>query len=210
MQRNFWKWFCASVGAAMALSACGVADGTPPDSSQIVEMHVDGPYYSTVAEVAEAADVLVEVRISESRAEKLLPDYESEDPKINPFVGAEKGPSEADIESATVPVTIHKATIVESWGADVEAGQVIEIMELGGKFEPVTYNVAGVPSLESSANAGAVLFLAKLDNGQYEPVGIGQGQFTRTSSGAYKSVDLHRPDLKFVPTDLDSLAKLLR
>ncbi|MCG6568709.1 hypothetical protein C3E87_13855 [Tessaracoccus sp. ZS01] len=154
--------------------------------------------------MAAKSDVMVSVRIVGWRGELMLPDYSSDDPLINPYAGTTHTPSPAELKELATPTTVYNAVVTESFAGNLEAGDQIEILEVGGVVDGVAYEVGGTPELTS--DLPDLLFLVGVDkHGRYVTAGMAQGRFKEIGPGQYRSMDPALPELS-----LDSASEMAR
>lgn len=147
--------------------------------------------YETVDDMAARSDAIVSVKIVDWRYVETLPDYSSDDPLINPYAGStNEPPTDAEMRELGLgtPTTVYSAVVAESFGGDLRLGSEIEIVEVGGIIDGVSYEISGLPALAS--DLPDLMFLKSTNkNGQYVITGMGQGRFKKSDPGKYVSVD---------------------
>ncbi len=173
----------------------GSPDPSAPSADPLtdVEMMVDGPYYEDMAALALNTDAIVTATVLSDETEVAYPDFSSDDPQLNPYVGSGNTPSPEDIEAMGMVTTLYTLQVDDVLAGNVQAGSTITLVELGGLHGGVDHRVHGMSRL--SDHPADVLFLAGTEDGRYETVGMDQGRLEEDGSGGYRSIDPDRGDL---------------
>ncbi len=177
--------------------------GVDPSAVTSVSIAVDGPSYSSIADLAKASVAVAKVEIIRSESQLEYPNFDSDDPMINPYIGTGETPSAAEIEEMAIPVTLHHVRVTSVEAGSLHSGDEIVILELGGVVDGVTYEVSDLPKL----NQEQLLFLNATPTGKYETVAGGQGRFIPDSQGGYVSAT--SPDLSIDAAGLSELPSLI-
>ncbi|MEU4224060.1 hypothetical protein AB0F17_07180 [Nonomuraea sp. NPDC026600] len=143
----------ALVFAAVFVTACSAHE-------EPVLYRADYPQYQSADALFDKATLVVEARIVgeprylQEQAE--APDPAETDPNLNPNAGA---PAEVAAEPEAPPtvITVYTAQVVKVFKGQAQVGQSIEVKELGGNFEGVTY--AEEHTTAMNQDSGYVLFL---------------------------------------------------
>jgi hypothetical protein len=139
--------------AAVFLTACA-ADAEP------VLYRADYPQYESADALFDKANLVVEARIVGAprylQEVEEAPDPTQTDPALNPNAGAPAGVA-AQPEAPPTVITVYTAQVVQVFKGEAQVGQSIEVKELGGNFEGVTYSEEHTTAM--SEDKGYVLFL---------------------------------------------------
>lgn len=173
--RNRLLVVLAVSAAAPVAPGCAVAD---PSADQTAIISADYPAYDSVKSLASAADLIVEVSLGESSSEVLLPQYEGDDPALNPYAGTKETP---DPSEGAVPITVFEATVLDVYRGDVKTEDVIKVMQPGGLSNGVDYVVEGVTRLQSGATV--LLFLGTYADSPASVLGGDVGAFIVEGEG---------------------------
>ncbi|WP_052849515.1 hypothetical protein [Streptomyces avicenniae] len=198
----------SALGAlALSVTALGLAgcSSSPSDSaSSSGTVDADRPHYASVAALTDAADAVVVGTVGASRSEMFTPSYDEEDPEQNPYAGTDEGPSDEELEAASLPVTVARLTITESiGGGGPAAGSEIDVLQTGGEADGVTLEFEGDTPLAEGDTV--LLFLEEFEPGEYYITGGPQGQLVRSEDGAFVSVAADRPELTVTDAELATL-----
>lgn len=143
----------ALVFAAVFVTACSAHE-------EPVLYRADYPQYQSADALFDKATLVVEARIvGEPRylqEKEEAPDPAETDPNLNPNAGA---PAEVAAEPEAPPtvITVYTAQVIKVFKGQAQVGQSIEVKELGGNFEGVTY--AEEHTTPMNEDSGYVLFL---------------------------------------------------
>lgn len=177
---------------ALFVASCATVRETPGDPSvapsptETLTILVDLPHYESVEDLASAADAIVKARVISSRSDLDLPDYTSDDPRVNPYIGASEAPSPEEIKAMGIPITVYTVEITESLAGKLSERSTIEVVEMGGLVDGIDHRVANLQPLATSKTD--LLFLEEVRDGRYATVGMAQGRFTALSDGSYASL----------------------
>lgn len=177
---------------ALFLASCATVPETPGDPSvapsptETLTIVVDLPHYESVEDLASAADAIVKARVISSRSDLDIPDYTSDDPRVNPYIGASETPSSEEIKAMGIPITVYTVEITESLAGKLSERSTIEVVEMGGLVDGIDHRVANLQPLATSKPD--LLFLEQVRDGRYATVGMAQGRFTALSDGSYVSL----------------------
>ncbi|GAA1689830.1 hypothetical protein GCM10009733_102670 [Nonomuraea maheshkhaliensis] len=143
----------ALVLTALFVTACSSHDET-------VLYRADYPQYESAGALFDRASLVVEARIVGAPRylqEVTEPEPTTTDPQLNPEAGA---PAEAAGDQPDPPpmvITVSTAQVVKVFKGEAKVGQTIEVKELGGVFDGVTYEEEHTSELKQ--DSGYVLFL---------------------------------------------------
>jgi hypothetical protein len=113
----------------------------------------------------------------------LLPQYEGEDPQLNPYAGTTANP---DPNEGAVPITVFDATVEKVYVGDAEPGQSLKVMQPGGTMDGVEYVVEGITRLTSGSSV--LLFLGTYPDAASAVLGGDVGAFT-ANGDSFTSID---------------------
>ncbi|MBB1508223.1 hypothetical protein [Tessaracoccus sp. MC1756] len=185
---------CTATSPSASPSGAPTQTPAPPSPTATVVVLASPVFYETIGDMAAKSDAMVSVRIVGSHGEMVLPDYSPDDPLINPYAGTAQTPSGAELRGLGTPSTVYDAVVTESFAGNLEAGDQIEILEVGGVVDGVAYEVGGTPELTS--DLPDLLFLVGVDkHGRYVTAGMAQGRFKERGPGQYRSMDPALPEL---------------
>ncbi|GAA3588263.1 hypothetical protein GCM10022419_083220 [Nonomuraea rosea] len=143
----------ALVLAAVFVTACSAHEDS-------VLYRADYPQYESADALYDKANLVVEARIVgaprylEEKVE--APDPAETDPALNPNAGAPAGVA-AQPEAPPTVITVYTAQVVQVFKGQAQVGQSIEVKELGGSFEGVTYEEEHTTPM--TQDGGYILFL---------------------------------------------------
>lgn len=167
---------CSSVVAvALVLAGC---TSSPGESTETVVMTADYPSYQTIGALKEDADLVVEVDLGEGHPDVMLPNYESDDPQVNPYAGTDEKPNP---DEGAIPITVYSATVTAVHHGDVAVGDVIEVKEVGGVLDGVRYEIDGGAALRG--HTSLLLFLATYPDSPASVLGGADGAFEPQGRG---------------------------
>ncbi|MDG4827231.1 hypothetical protein O7635_35750 [Asanoa sp. WMMD1127] len=163
----------ALVVTALAGGACG-----RPFSGRVVYQG-DHPYYRSVAELRDKADLVVEVTVADPRVDKLYP--------------TDLGPEPP--EETGVVITVYAATVTKVHKGTPDP--IIQVQQMGGESNGVVYEQeGGIPFTEGVAY---LLFLAQYPDAPAALLNPYQAQYEISGSG-YRSLGDNQ--LTVTPADL--------
>ncbi|TMR07409.1 hypothetical protein ETD86_51620 [Nonomuraea turkmeniaca] len=142
----------ALVVAAVFVTACSAHE-------EPVLYRADYPQYQSADALFDKATLVVEARIVGAPRylrEVAAPDPAVTDPKLNPQAGAPAAAA-AQPEAPPTVITVYTAQVTKVFKGQAQPGQSIEVKELGGVFEGVTYQEEHTTPLNQ--DGGYVLFL---------------------------------------------------
>jgi hypothetical protein len=162
------------VVATLGLSACS-SDSRSTEPEAVIA--ADYPYYDSVESLAASADLIVEATLANPTEEIVLPTYEGDDPKLNPYAGTKATP---DPSAGAVPVTVYEASIKTVYQGNAVPGETIKVLQLGGTMNGVTYVSTDAPLKEGSS---MLLFLHTPADAPADVLGGDVGAFVATDKG---------------------------
>ncbi|MFC4114388.1 hypothetical protein [Nonomuraea zeae] len=143
----------ALVLTALFVTACS-------SHEEPVLYRADYPQYESADALFDRANLVVEARIvGEPRylQEVTEPDPVSTDPQLNPEAGAPAAALAAQPEAPPMVITVYTAQVLKVFKGQAQVGQSVEVKELGGTFEGVTYQEEHTTAL--TQDGGYILFL---------------------------------------------------
>lgn len=175
-------------GAGGSASDGSVSDGSASDGSASDGSGVPGdaagdyPVYPELADLLQAADLVIEGRVVSQRVESVDlrmdpaddPDHDPEDPEENPQAGID--PGDADLEPDLFTVTLHEVSVDETYLGDLPASGLIEVRTMGDAGSPGTMTFPG-PAMEVG---GEYLFVLVEGGDVYYVLNPEQSVYLRT------------------------------
>lgn len=159
----------AATGVVTALSGCV---SSPGGQAETVATVGDYPHYQSIDALERDADLIVEVILGESRYDVMLPDNTSDDPLVNPYAGTDQEPP---LDDGAVPITVYSTTVTAVHHGGAAVGDVIDVKQMGGVVDGVTYEADTVASL--SGHTSLLLFLATYSDSPASILGGSTGAF---------------------------------
>ncbi|WNS78725.1 hypothetical protein RRU94_01890 [Domibacillus sp. DTU_2020_1001157_1_SI_ALB_TIR_016] len=184
------------------LAACSEADSKEMEKANlVVDYSLDYPRYTTQTELEQASDLIVEGNVLDSKVESVnisLPN-DSNDPRENPTLGAKEEVPEEENEFV---YTISKVEVTQVYkGDNVQVGDVIEVKQLGGKLDGVTYTEENANPIKPKNEY--IVFLAAFPNEiPYSLVNPEQGSYQK-ENGKYKAHQNNK-----IKLDVEKLKKI--
>ncbi|MEV4548018.1 hypothetical protein [Nonomuraea wenchangensis] len=143
----------ALVLTALFVTACAAHE-------EPVLYRADYPQYENADALFDRANLVVEARIvGEPRylQEVTKPDSAETDPRLNPMAGAPAAVAAAQPDAPPMVITVRTAEVLKVYKGEAQVGQKVEVKELGGVFDGVTYEEEHTTALNEGS--GYVLFL---------------------------------------------------
>lgn len=201
-----------AVAAVMAMTvACSQNSTDDIDSGRsgaAATYVMDWAEYDSVEQLASQAQLAVLVELQEGEGAWDIPDYSSDDPRVNPYAGTGHTPSKAEIEAAALPVTRFSAQVLRvsegggSATAEVEAGSVMIIQQPGGTVDGERYVVSDIQPLSSGERVLLFVRESPFVPGVFVILGGPAGTFRTTEDGVLVS---DRGGLRVSPEQLDAV-----
>ncbi|MGI5486254.1 hypothetical protein [Microtetraspora malaysiensis] len=168
----------ALVASAATMAACSGTSAS--GEGQTITYHADYPAYDSANNLFQKADVVIEATMSAApaRVQELKPDTTSDDPKLNPAAGA---PAEQAAAADPVVISVYRAEVKKVYKGAVQPGQTIEIQQLGGQLDGITYQEAEAYPLKQET--GYVLFLQTYPDAPAALLNPVQGQYPLDAAG---------------------------
>lgn len=184
---------------AFTLVTSGCVPAAPP-------AHADYPGYSSIGDIADAADLVVHVKFMSADEEVLHPALVSEgDPAIHPQAGLDEQELEAAMRDGAVPVTVSTVQILEVLaGSGSAPGDLIRISQLGTR-EQSSAETTLLSAL--SPDDTAVLFLRSWGADPYDLLNPEQGMFVISRDGNVRALS---SDPRFTVSSLGALRAAAR
>ncbi|GAA3820670.1 hypothetical protein GCM10022226_46280 [Sphaerisporangium flaviroseum] len=182
-----------AAAAAVFLSACSAEPHT-------IVYHADYPSYQTADQLYQKATLVIEARLGSTAQvvqEKANPAAQGTDEKSNPQAGVPQGQA-APPEQQPVVTTVYPVEVVKVFKGSAKPGENIQVKELGGTVNGVTYKEPGSRPLEKGKTY--VLFLETYPDSPASLLNPEQGKYPIDAAGnlaplAENPVKLTRPDL---------------
>jgi hypothetical protein len=147
------------------LSGCSAQPAT--DDATVVEYSFDYPVYDNAEQIIGSADVIVRGMAVASRAEWLYPETSTEtDPLLNPQAGLPADEVAQWRQDAAVAVTVSTLEVTEVLKGEVEVGERVEVSQVGGTLDGVTYTEQHTTALPAD---GSEFVLLLADHGAGQP-----------------------------------------
>ncbi|MBN6055632.1 hypothetical protein JYK22_27115, partial [Nonomuraea sp. RK-328] len=169
----------AAALAVLFLSACSAEEKT-------VVYAADYPAYDSADALFAGAKLVIEGRLTGDRRVMTVaepPDDETEtDPQLNPNAGATPDGGTPPAAPPTV-MTVSSVEVLKVRKGLARVGQVIQVKELGGTLDGVTYEEADATPLKSGVTY--MLFLETYPDSPASLLNPEQAKYVVTSTGAY-------------------------
>ena len=143
--------------------------------------------YSTVEELVEAADVIVEGRHVSSTSDIMMPSrFDSDSPIANPHAGVAE--EDLNLEDHGIVVTVAKFRIDRVLLGDLEAGDVIEVRQSGGVVDNFEFVDPAGALIEAADGETLTLSLMQFDDGILTPLNLSQGVLVVHDDGSLRPI----------------------
>lgn len=188
-----------AIAAAVLMSACAA------HPSEII-YQADYPDYTSAQALYSRATLVVEARITgtptvtKMGAAPLDPSSAA-DPRLNPTAGAPAGVQAT--EPDTTVITVYTAHVVKVVKGEAKPGQVIEIKQLGGSLDGVTYKEMHTTPFKPGT--GYTLFLETYPDSPASLLNPVQAVYPHDAQG--NPTPLPENTIKLTRADLDTLAQ---
>jgi hypothetical protein len=154
---QFSAWATVGLISAAALAGCS-SQPRADKADKVVRTTADYPTYDTGAELVGNAAVIVRGAAVSSRVEWLYPEVSTNsDPAVNPQAGLPSDEVDAWQQDSGVVVTISTVRVDEVLKGDIQVGQQIEVSQLGGTIDDVTYEDTNTVVLPADGSDYALL-----------------------------------------------------
>lgn len=144
-------------------------------------IHADYPGYESQADMETSADIVIEGKVlnSEVKVINITQTPQSNDPKINP-----NKDGNVSLEGGDLVYTVSKVKVTEVYkGENVNQGDIIEVKQLGGTLNKITYKAEGKPFKKEKEY---LMFLAGFEDGiPYSLLNPIQGSFEKDENKQY-------------------------
>ena len=173
----------ASAVALLGASCASQPSSEDPASESVVHLSADYPEYGSTEAALEAADVVVVGTVESSRDLIEYPEINDSGAGLeNPQSGVEV--SNEDLEAMAVVTTVTTIRVSEVISGDAEVGDSVEVSQLGGTSEGVTYIEDSTTFIEEVDSPEVLLLLNDFGEGRYDLVnpiegiyGVSDGEF---------------------------------
>ncbi|MFT4108104.1 hypothetical protein, partial [Propionicimonas sp.] len=179
------------------------------EDGDTLTMVADYPTYDTLDDAVAAADVVVRGTWITSADDVLEPDVSNMDGDAasNPQFGAT--PTEQGIEDLQVPVTTSTVEVNDVLKGSIQPGQSIQVRQLGGKLDGVTYRESSTTLLADSSSSIVLLLLSRQDDGTYEMISTADGGWA-VEGDQLSGLNGEATSSPFSRTSLSGLSKLVK
>ncbi|SEG96677.1 hypothetical protein SAMN05444920_11039 [Nonomuraea solani] len=188
----------ALVFVAVFMTACS-------SHEEPILYRADYPQYESADALYDKANLVVEARIvGEPRylqEKEAAPDPAETDPQLNPQAGAPAAVA-AQPEAPPMVITVYTAQIVKVFKGEAKEGQSIEVKELGGTFDGVTYQEEHTTALNQ--DSGYVLFLETYPDSPAALLNPVQAKYPLDAAG--NPASLPENSIKLARTELESMS----
>ncbi|MDR8412836.1 hypothetical protein MTP10_29410 [Nonomuraea sp. 3-1Str] len=184
--------------AALFLSACSAEDTT-------VLYEADYPAYDSADALFAGSKLVIEGRLTGLK--RVMTEVEPEDdatetdPQLNPNAGATPDGATPPAGPPTV-MTVSSVEILRVHKGLARVGQVIQVKELGGTLDGVTYEEADTTPLRSGVTY--MLFLETYPDSPASLLNPEQAKYVVTSAGTYSAMPEN--SIKLDDTDVQRLS----
>lgn len=202
----------ASVRSILALGSAALSltilVGCASTNDEVLTSSAAYPAFSTSAELATSADLIVRgVTLSSHTEKKFMEQSIGGDQLTNPQAGLPKDEQKRALEDSYV-VTISTVRVDEVLKGKATVGDTVEVSQLGGKSDGVQYQDEGTRLLEIGHDS-YLLFLAAHGSGKpYDLPNPGQAMYSVGANGtltpAIGENTLHINNIQDVKADLAS------
>lgn len=145
-----------------------------------VAFHADYESFDSLAELEDAADLVVVGRVTDQGETVLVyPETtDSTDPTLNPLAGVDGSLEQP--ETPPIVTTVHEVAVTRTIWGDLKDGEVVRVRELGGEYGNVTY-VSESPAL--AQRSMYLMFLVETEPGVYVLLNPDEAKFPVSSEG---------------------------
>ncbi|MEZ0073767.1 hypothetical protein [Planotetraspora sp. GP83] len=187
----------ALLASTVILGACANSNG-----DKVITYHADYPAYDSADNLFNTADLIVEATVSTQpvSVQELKPDTAGDDPKLNPAAGAPT--AEVAQPPDPVVISVYKASVTKVYKGAAQVGQSIDIQQLGGKLNGITYQEEEAHALQQ--NQGYVLFLQTYPDAPAALLNPLQGQYPLNAKG--EPAQLQENPVALTSDDLNRLS----
>lgn len=163
---------------ALALAGCSTSSEPGVNlASETVVLSADYPVFDSIESASDEADLIVKGEYIDSAVELLYPTIETEgDPESNPQQGIAS--EEVDLEEMAIVTTVSQLRITEVLKGDVNVGDIIEVSQVGGEYDDVTYDEESTTLLSEVDVPEVALFLNQTSDTTFDLINPAQGIFT--------------------------------
>ncbi|MEV0198928.1 hypothetical protein [Nonomuraea sp. NPDC050691] len=173
----------AAALAVLFLSACSAEEKT-------VVYAADYPVYNSADALFTGAKLVIEGRLTGDRrvmavAEPPVDETET-DPQLNPNAGATPDAAAAPPAESPTVITVSSVEVLRVRKGPARVGQIIQVKELGGTLDGVTYEQADVTPLKSGVTY--MMFLETYPDSPASLLNPEQAKYVVTSAGTYSAM----------------------
>lgn len=170
----------AATAAVAALTVAGCSapdvDGSAAGGDDSVTLSADYPVYDSLEAAGDEADSVVRGVYISSEVDLLYPMVDAGgDAETNPQDGVDV--SQEDLDEMAVVITVSRVEVTEVLKGDLQVGDVIEVSQLGGRYDDVQYDEESTTLLEQVAATEVVVLLNDTGAGRFDLINPAQGLF---------------------------------
>jgi hypothetical protein len=163
---------------AVFVAGCSAGEST-------ILYEADYPAYDSPDALFDRATLVVEGRVTGTprvlqQLEELPMDPQETDPRLNPNAGASQQAAAQAQEEPTV-ITVYSVEVLKVFKGEAKPGQIVEVKELGGQLDGVTYKEVDLISLQTEQSY--TLFLETYPDSPAALLNPLQGKYPLDSSG---------------------------
>ncbi|MFI7705403.1 hypothetical protein [Nonomuraea sp. NPDC049480] len=185
--------------AAVFATGCSAGEKT-------IIYEADYPVYESADALFDRATLVVEGRVTGQprvlqQTEELPEDPQETDPQLNPNAGA-PAQAKARTEEPPTVITVYSVEVLKVFKGEAKPGQIVEVKELGGELDGVTYKEVDLVPLRTEQ--GYTMFLETYPDSPAALLNPQQGKYPLDASG--NPQPLAENPVKLTRTDLTRLA----
>lgn len=166
----------ASAVVLLGAACAGQSTAEGPSSESVVYVSADYPEYGSTEAALEAADVVLVGTVESSRELIEYPEVDDSGTGLeNPQSGV--AVSDEDLKEMGVVTTVTTIKVSEVISGDVEVGDSVEVSQVGGTSEGVTYIEESTTFIEETASPEVLLLLNDFGDGDYDLVNPVEGVY---------------------------------
>lgn len=166
----------ASTVVLLGAACAGQPTTEDPSSESVVHVSADYPDYGSTEAALEAADVVLVGTVESSRELVEYPEVDDSRTGLeNPQSGVDI--SDEDLEEMGVVTTVTTIKVTEVISGDVEVGDSVEVSQVGGTIDGVTYIEDSTTFIEEVNSPELLLLLNDFGDGDYDLVNPVEGVY---------------------------------
>jgi hypothetical protein len=182
----------AAVAVALSATSCSAGPGGPsekPAAAGEVVYHPDYPFYRSQKDMFAKAALVIEGKVTDqARTESMTPTAPDDptDPRQNPQAGAPAAAAAAAPAEEPMVITVRTVEVVRVFKGAVRVGDTIEVKELGGRLNGVTYREEEATPLQQEKTYA--LFLETYPDAPASLLSSRQGKYLAGASDGYSAM----------------------